>query len=225
MCGGTFQKGEPHESHREKDGESWDPSWRSFWIAQEVTKSWGLSLRNEWLIIRWLVIRFCLLLQTTSLTFSFFFFNYFLQIDPKVAFPRRAQPKVSRRAMDGILAGLSSFKPSIGNCWRLALVPSGCQQREVKKPRWAVLWGDPAPPCQHATVGSKHPAGERGKYDPSLLLRRARPRLPQYLFECSIYFKARLISYQEKLNISWCLSVEGLLLRPFNLEHLEKSRI
>lgn len=132
LHGGTFQKGEPHESHGEKDGESWDPSWRSFWIAQEVTKSWGLSLRNEWLIIRWLVIRFCLLLQTTSLTSSFFY--YFLQIDPKVAFPRRAQPKVSRRAMDGILARLSSFKPSIGCCWRLAFVPSGCQQREVKSP-------------------------------------------------------------------------------------------
>lgn len=66
--------------------------------------------------------------------FLFFFFYYFLQIDPKVAFPRRAQPKVSRRAMDGILARLSSFKPNIGSCWRLAFVPSGCQQREVKSP-------------------------------------------------------------------------------------------
>lgn len=36
--------------------------------------------------------------------------------------------------MDGILARLSSFKPNIGSCWRLAFVPSGCQQREVKSP-------------------------------------------------------------------------------------------
>lgn len=189
MHGGAFQKGEPHKSHGEKDGESGHQSWRSFWIAQEVTKSWGLSLRNEWLIIRWLVIHFCP--RSPSYFIDFFIFIFiFLQIDPKVAFPRRAQPKVSRRAMDGMLARLSNRALAAAGGWGLCL-------QGVSRGRWkaqvsiSVRW-----PCTSKSAcqcGFQASSWEEGQMWSFAGGRGTTCR--NIYSECSVYSKARLRSH------------------------------
>jgi hypothetical protein len=144
-----------HGSHWRREGESWVQSRRNFWIAWEVTKSWVKSLRNEWLIIKWLIIYFFF--------FSFYpsdssFPIFFPQIDPKVAFPRRAQPKVSWRASHRVLA-----------------LKDGCKDFTFQTERWQWTVKTWCVPCLHGVsvrwwrsrwAFCEVPMPELSKFDP-----------------------------------------------------------
>ena len=70
----------------------WIQACKTFWVALEVPKSWIISLRNEWLIIRWLIIHFFSSPQSIAVDshFSIFFSP---RLTPKLHFLVERNPR------------------------------------------------------------------------------------------------------------------------------------
>lgn len=158
-------------------------------------------------------------------------FAFFPQIDPKVAFPRRAQPKVSRRISNRILAlrgGCQGFQVSnralARKRWNLVYtVSSGYQRVAVERPGQALCEITVRLQVSCPQVGSEHPAGGRGKPHPSW--EDIAPSVAIFMQVFYLFFKHRW----DHIRKSWIFTrdslLEGALLRSYNLEFMEGSRI